>query len=471
MNNRFLILLVHCLWFTVSGNAILLCQTSMDVQLMGTPQIYVMPEINSATEDIMSIIPGAIWMVFSDRNENNIFMQSDSREIKEQVQFLDPFYVTNERNGFLHLYRDPGPGLDLGKLSSNAQDMGWIHKSHLLLWRHCILDSITKREIQLLTYGTSGPLHLFEAEDYNDGISVFEDPELKFKSDKKTRSNLLYYAYKVTEKSILIGCEKRISAGLDPFEVILGWVPRNYCFILSSRFWLSPNDDFRAIEERVEKKIYLSLFVDYSSARQFHYNHNIEPLYVLWQDQENKSYPPTWLRFPIQQEKGAIVKVNIASEDFISAYTSETVKGLSFPVFKRVTLIGYDELSEVLYNMGRMLDAVNSSNIRKDLQQTIVRLMSDEYQGVESEFVYNLTLASVFENLFWICQSDATIINQKVRKLTDPYAISEDSLREFIAVLVEKEKMLQQIMVHDMDQYSFISNNTRFFWVDVEMFF
>ena len=438
---------------------------------MGIPQIFIMPEVTSADEDVMGIIPGTIWKVFSDRIENNIYKYYDGKEVLEKAGFLDQFYVTNIRNGFLQIYSDPGSVLETGSFNNDAREIGWVKKTNVLLWKHSVLDSTTKNELQLLTYGTSGPLQMFDDEDYNDGVIIFLDPDLTIKSSKKTGSNQLYYAYKVTEKSILIGSDKRISGELDPEEIILGWVPLNYCFILSSRFWLSPNNDFDAIDERDKNNVYPSLFVDPSHAREYHYNNPIKSIFILWKDNENRSYPSTWFRFPIKQEKGTVTKVNIVQEDFKSAYTSETVKGLEFPVFKRVTLIGYDELTEVLYNMERVTDAANASNKRSNLQQTIVRLMSDEYQGLESEFIYNLTLSSVFENIFWICQSNEPIMKQKVRKLTDPHAISEDILTALLLEISEKEKNLNQIVLQDIDQHSFISNNNRYIWVDAEMFF
>jgi len=445
-------------------------QNEKNFKPMGIPEVFIMPSPGSDNESIMGVIPGSLWQIYSDIDENLVYSGSDGLIPINRVKFLTAFLVGNEKNGFLQVYncpKSPGTGFFL---TNSAIQIGWIKKSSAILWSHCLLDSITGSELHLLTYSTSGPLKLIENEKYQDGVDLFLDPSLTKKTGRKTSSNQLYFVYKITAKSVLIGNDRRISGNDNPNQIILGWIPVNYCFFLSNRIWLAPNDNSEAIEERNKKGISPTLFIDEEHARQYSENNPVQTRFILWNDQRNAAYPPELFRFPVISEKNHILKVTIVDDDFKNAFTSEKASGLNYPVFKKVTLISNYDLNNVLSNMNRLIEAYNSPEPRTNVHRVITKLLSDDFQNIEEEFVNNMTFKEIFKKLFWICDQQSPLLTYKLRRIEDRTILTDKILKDFFADLKGKETHLSLISVKDYDQLSFISNNNRYFWIDISFF-
>ena len=435
---------------------------------MGMPEVYIMPQQGSDNENIMAVIPGSTWRIFSGIDGNIAYSNSDGRIPVTKVSFSTPLLVENEKDGFLHVFSYSNPAVPGDPLASTAKEVGWIKKNTAILWSHCLLDSLGQ-EMQLITSSTTGTLKLIE-DDKNDGIDLFSDPGLTQKTGRKTSANQLYFIFKMNENSVLIANDRRIGYEDKPGDVLLGWVPVSYCFFLSNHFWLSPNDNPEAIKEQKSKGLFPTLFINADYARQYAENMIVPSRFILWNDLKHASYPPDWFRFPIISEKNHVLKVAIVDDDFKNAYTCDQVTGFTYGMFKRVTLISNNDLNNVTSNMKKFLEVYNTSDARSRLHKIIVKLLSDEFQDIDPEFVNNMTFKQIFEKLFWICDQQSPILALKLRRIEDPSALPDKVLEDFFASLKSKEAQLSLITVRDYDQVSFLSNNNRYFWIDVSLF-
>ena len=449
----------------------LFSQNMNGTKVMGMPLVFIMPEEGSRSEGILSIMPGTVWRINANRINTPTYISFDGKVLKEKLNFLETLYVIDEKGDFLHVYSEPAHDPTVGTLSKKAVDRGWIHKSDGLLWRHCLINSQDKQNLQTMTLSQTGLLEMGEfGHEATNGVTVFSDPELTNKTVVTSRIKQLYYIYDIHPKSFLIGLNRKITAENEASKVILGWVPINYCFVLKNRVWLEPNQESNAIEERNEKKIIPALFADEVMAKNFQLNLPVCKTCILWQDNRQVSYPPTWFRFPLIMANDGIQKVRIVDADFTIAYATLKTNNLQNNLFTQVTLISNFELNSVILNMNKLIEASVDFHNRKAIQQSIVNLLEEEYNGIDEEQGYNLTFRQIFENLFWFCSSDQKLAVYKLRAFTDLQKVSDNIVSAFIEELKIKVKELSRIATVSMNEYSFFSNDSRYFWIDINHF-
>lgn len=439
------------------------------IKIIGIPLVFIMPEKGSEDENIMSIMPATSWKVVNVRINAPAYTYSDAKTIKGKIPFLESMYVTNVTGEMLHVFTDPAPALEKCQLSKQAVDQGWIKKSDCLLSRHCLIDQ-NKQSMQVMPSSQTNILDIGSDEE-SQGVNVFYDPELTQKSPVYTRSKQLYYIYRFTQKSVLIGIESKVGLLENARDILLGWIPLSYCFIPANRIWMSPNQDPDAVNERKEKGIVTSLFVDETRARQFQAGEKVPKNYASWQDSREDQFPPNWFRFPLIATNQGILKLKIVDKDFVTAYAPLKINGFSNPLFISMTLISHTELSDVISNMNRLIDASNSENRRKNIQEAILALMSGDYSGLDEERLLNLSFRQVFENLFWICNSESPLMKMKIKQLSDPISLPNIMLNEVFSQIKTKQKELNLIANSQMEKYSFTSNNNRYFWITTDRFY
>jgi hypothetical protein len=439
---------------------------------MGIPLVYIMPDENAEGENIMGIMPGTTWRVFVVRQNALTYAYHDKKTVKGKVSFLESMYVTNINGDMLHVYSDTMINREDYTLSKKAVDKGWVDKNDCLIWQHCQISSATKQSFQALSGSQASLLDLGSGnQGTSDGVNLFYDPDLRIKSSSKTKVFQLYYIYKKTAKALLIGTDRKIGATENAQDIILGWIPVSYSFILQNRIWYEPNQDPDARQEQAAKKRIPTLFIDLRKAEEFQEGKSVGNTFTAWEDTCKTQYPPTWFRFPMISNTKGILCLKIIEKDFSTAYTPVKLKDHSYPLFREVTLINNLELSEVISNMNKIVESASLDHGRKSLQKTMASLMEDEFSGLEEERLYNLTLKQIFQNLFWVCNSESPVLQRTFKEIQDPRVVSTGDLDQMVGEIKVKAKNLSKIATLDMDQYSFLSNNMRYFWIQPQQFY
>lgn len=422
----------------------------------------------------MGILAGSRWQVSSDRNENAVFADFNGVQIKSRASFLQTFYVTNVKGDFLHIYTDPNPETD-GNLSQKAIDRGWINKSKVLLWQSCLLamQKNSKKHMQVMTLGQTDFFDLGETKDSSKkGIAIYRDPGFKEKAGLRTDPRQLYFVYKVEGNALLIGKEKKIPFDSDPAEILLGWIARDNSYILDSRVWVSSNNSFLAVDERQTKHIVPIFFLDESHAKQYRLNPEFDNKFVIWRDAvSEKNFD--WHCFPLIEITSDIVKVKIIDEEFKTGYGPAKPIWLENALYSTITLINTYDLNTVTFNMRALLDDIPEPIDRVSLKKSLLSYYKKDKEDLRDDVIYNLPIREIFENLFWIINSDDQMLNLPFSKIDDPAIVSDQFINSFLHSVNTSEKALKKIV--NTDNYkdkvrSFVSNNVRYFWIDLSLF-
>lgn len=146
----------------------------------------------------------------------------------KKLNFMEPFYVSKEENGYLKLIKYKAGMVRGRKINDkkSAISYGWIPKSKLLLWQRSYSNQNTGYPEKALGI-IAGKNPLTEAKFYydnTDSILVYNTPELK---DKRTKIRLheIAYIFKKSEdgKTYLVGSDDQLVAD-TALKSIYGWV-------------------------------------------------------------------------------------------------------------------------------------------------------------------------------------------------------------------------------------------------------
>jgi hypothetical protein len=440
--------------------------------ILGIPQEFVVPEKNSDKSGIIGVRTGTCWEVFSDRDDNRLYTTSDAKIVASKPALGDRYYVVNITGDYLHVYTDPSPDTKNLTLSKAAADKGWIKAQNLVLWRHCLVDGTTKRTVQVMTYGHTDLLSS-EQDGKNpnrEGVDIFADPDLKIRLHRRTQAFQLYFVFKAGEKAYLIGREKRVPSGSNPKDIIEGWVPAEFCYIPETRLWIAPNKDPEAEGEMTAKKVLPTIFFDPEQAKNFMTSCLTEKKFIAWQYDGGKD-PHAWNFFPLLSEKGGLARVKLVNDDFTTAFAPVKADGIQHSFFMFVTLITHEELMTIVRNMKSLLESASEKLDREKMQQSLVRAMRDEFPEMEENRILSYSLGEIMENLFWISNSKDPVLAKSLRKITDPEAIPDPFLLSMTEKIRTSLNGLSGFASMKNDESTFVSNDIKYHWVDLSLFY
>lgn len=168
------------------------------------------------------------WIVFSDRQDNYTTTAPGGSLIMKKINFMEPFYVSKEENGYLKLIKYKAGMIKGRKLNDKKSviSYGWISKSKLLLWQRSFSNQQTGYPEKAIGI-VNGKNPLTEPRFYydnTDSILVYNTPELK---DRRTKIRLheIAYIFKKSEdgKKYLVGSDDQLVAD-TALKSVYGWV-------------------------------------------------------------------------------------------------------------------------------------------------------------------------------------------------------------------------------------------------------
>jgi hypothetical protein len=467
INDRFV--LATILLFVISGYAV--CQNVPAEKIMGIPQEYIISEINGEKGNTIGTRTGTIWEVFSACNENKTYSTYEGQKITGETSFLESFFVTNQIGEYLHIYSDPKPDKQNSSLSSSAVDRGWINKNSVLLWRHCLIDRTSRRNIMALTFSHSSVQDLDSPDQLQGGgIDAFFDPDFKENRHIRTQAKQIYYIYNKAPDAVLLGKDPVLTFGLDPRETIIGWIPTDQCYIPETRLWITPNTDPAAIDEMKAKNAFPALVIDRYQASQIQTNSSIEKRTIIWIYDPDKDQDK-WNFFPLEETKDGLLKVRVVEDGFKTAYASAEVSYMENPLFKIVTLLSNEQLFEVISNLHIINEMSDELSDRIAFRKCLLDMQRKKTPDKDDDEVLNLTIKALFESLFWVSNSTDPAMGMKLRKINDPAMVGDAFITSFLKKIKSSEDELKKITLINQKEVSFLSFNTRYFWIDLHLFF
>jgi len=442
------------------------------LKVMGLPNDYIMPYETVEEETILSQINGSVWKVFSDRNNNPTFISPDSDVIKRKINFAESFFVVDEQNGFLHIFKDDNFDENKLKLSQNSIDYGWISKKNLLLWERCLIVKENFVDKKIIVGNSSE----FELSFTKESITTFFDEDFREKTNNKLYYNEIYFVYKKSKNAVLIGKDKRLDKELSPKEVLIGWVPIDYCLNWDTKVSIEPNFEPDAAIQRQKLLVKASLFKDYENAIKFCKN---EPYFIgsiIWDDDDfSQRKNPKWIRFPVYNisdigEK--IVKVKMTNGKFNICYATIFHDSVNLPLYKYVTLVPKLDLLYYIKQLSKINEIATLPNRRSELINLFIDIINNDIKlTTDDENINDKRISWIFTNSFCYANCKLEIFNKILSNINDENLINNQSLDEFFFCVKNKLLVLKnQLNKQEEENSSFISNDVRYYWIEIDNF-
>lgn len=185
------------------------------------------------------------WVVFSDRDENYTTTAPGGSLIMKKLNFMEPFYVSKEENGYVKLIKYRAGMIRGRKINDkkSAISYGWIPVSKLLLWQRSYSNQKSgypEKSIAII----NGNLPLVQSKFYYDNTDsayVYTTPELKKKATK-IRLHEINYIFKKSEdgKKYLIGNEDQLVTD-SARKSIYGWIAADAVHSWGDRLYIAPS--------------------------------------------------------------------------------------------------------------------------------------------------------------------------------------------------------------------------------------
>lgn len=289
--------------------------------LMYTPNKY----FESPDGDILqnSRIDGSssFWVVSSDRSGNKAFNVPDnSTEPINTVGFMDKFYVTDENDDYLELYkfdefvRMDGAGKKNKLNPKKARRIGWIRKQNLLLWARCLENKVTHFSEKAITVFNEKNINKSSSLTKKDNVRIYSTPNLADENSNTVKMFQFLYVYKREGSSALIG--KVYYSNVYRIERdVLGWVDEDLLQKWVDRVCLEPNWDVDAALKRKAAGVKASLFAEKEYAASWR-DGITQPKPVWDQDTYERPWIGSKLRLPIFSTEKNLVYTGFATNLF-----------------------------------------------------------------------------------------------------------------------------------------------------------
>jgi len=289
--------------------------------LMNLPAKYAEGPDGDVLDDSKKDKSTQMWIVFSDRDDNNTYDKPAQGAAINTVNFLDKFYVTDESGDFLEVYKwAEGIKLQSGekKVQLNpkkAERVGWIKKENLLLWNRCLKEKTTDFAERGFIVLTEKKFRTIASSSSEKPGTFFSSPDLQKGNNNTAKAFQILYVYKRLGKSVLIGKVYKSNI-YHADKDILGWVDESVLKLWNNRLFIEPNWDNDAVSERKNTGIKTSLFVDKTEVVQWKDGKATQPRPIWDEDPFEKRWPGSKQRFPVFETDSGIIYTGFYSPLF-----------------------------------------------------------------------------------------------------------------------------------------------------------
>lgn len=323
------------------------------------------------------------WVVYSDRKDNQTFSDASASNPFKKLDFLGLYYVVEEQGEYIRIAQDDNITFG-GDLSPRAVDFGWIKKEYMLLWQRCYVTDrkIDKKAMLLNTVATlqNAPVNVEQSDKI---VKFYANPEMTVESDQQSSLFQVFYIYKFTETSVLLGRSNRISEQVQ--NQIMGWAPIDRIAFWDHSVAIEPNWEDEACEERKTAGYPAKVFRDQPAAKKYA-NGDMVGGEFWGADPFQKRHIGDWRRFPVLKRKGKLLRTGIMGE--ISSVKGKTMKAEDNAQIQRQ----YNDTrkSKRTINLIFVIDGTSSmqpyfGSVSKALTRSMDR-MAQKYQANNMQF-------------------------------------------------------------------------------------
>ena len=151
----------------------------------------------------------------------------------------------------------------------------------------------------------------------------------------------------------------------------------------------------------------------------------------------------------------------------IEAYTPVKIDNMQHPLYKDVVLFDRIELGKLYVSLQKLIEG-GGVNERKTMQDAWLEILRDTV-GEDREAFKNMTLGEVNIKVTGLHSTSDFIADIRVEDITDPSVFTDNDFRKYLDNLNKSFIKLDEIYNSKDYPYSFRSNDTPYYWIELDI--
>ena len=424
------------------------------------------------------------WIVASDRAENTCFTSPGSGSRKGEMDLMETAAIIEIENGFAHLIQQNGSGrISVGwpMIPGNAVDKGWIPVGNILLFPKAITNENLIYEKAMVLTSIDDKTSRDNLE-YNNSVNFKKGPDLKTPADKLSKTFEIYYVFKKTGNSVLLGRSDRLTLSDQDKENVLGWVSNSLVTFWNNRICLEPNWKTAAIQNFKKEGAEIVIFenssindaIEYTETGKLQKHHKVLKR-IPFSNSRQDGYI---LRYPILEqlnEHTFRVSATIVASADLAKGAQISCKGIittkvgvcDSSLFLPVVFLSRSELNRIVNTLEKIYIPYSSdAERRNNFREAIIGLIQGQLGAFSGDEILSKTMGEIYQILMGIPFKSSALKNLK--DFIDPTVVSTGQFADYMDVIDDKLMELRKISSGSAFQYSYKANDQDFFWIPLE---
>lgn len=266
------------------------------------------------------------WKVYIDRSGVKAYSSPStaSTVVNQTLEFMDEYWVAQEKDGFLLLYEDNSKNLTITK---KAIAIGWVPVDHLLLWTKGLRNQnqIYRKAVILRDYD-----EIAQGDIAKSNPNFSKHPTKNDSTGWKASDLEFYFILKEENKNVLLFTQNSYQYNNKDARQLkymkIGWIKKGFYLNWNTRACYEPNFD------PAVKGKHAAVFKDENDAKNYRMNGTLERA-IFDETLSGKRWKIENIRLPVMEDEGneyiarvgTIGRLGLASEaaDF-TKWTTET---------------------------------------------------------------------------------------------------------------------------------------------------
>jgi hypothetical protein len=160
------------------------------------------------------------------------------------------------------------------------------------------------------------------------------------------------------------------------------------------------------------------------------------------------------------------------SQYSITGFAINNAKGLKESLFKEILFMSNLELGSTIDKLDRLCNFsyATPNDLRERLYETWIEILKNHLGDFEEEEYMQKSMAELQNIIFGVPSTSALLSSIKLSDIKDEKAMEFDKIMYYQGLLKKTFNELQQIQIKSDYEYSFLSNDNRYYWISIDVF-
>lgn len=150
---------------------------------------------------------------------------------------------------------------------------------------------------------------------------------------------------------------------------------------------------------------------------------------------------------------------------YMEGYSPYRVQGMEYPLFQNVLFLTRLELAQLIIKFDGLINANTGFKRRRKMKDAWVELLKQHIGGLTRLQMEEMTMEQINEKVFGLPGSSSFLSNIKLKDITDQAVINDNEFQRYVVQIERKHNMLDRIYNKDNYEYSFSSNDQKYYWI------